>query len=94
MDILLSEAFMTHHQYKLEAENNSYKVTESLGLEKAFKVTEPNFWPNTTIALIATPNYLLNTSRHDDSTTSLDGLFQCLPTLSVKKLFMSNLNLP
>lgn len=34
---------MTHHQYKLETENNSYKVTESLGLEKAFKVTEPNF---------------------------------------------------
>ena len=37
----------------------------------------------------------LNTSRDADSTTSLDSLFQCLTTLSVKKSFqISSLNLP
>ena len=43
----------------------------------------------------ATSTCFLNTSRHGDSTTSQNSLFQCLTTLSVKKFFLiSNLNLP
>ena len=39
--------------------------------------------------------HFFNISRDGDSTTSLDSLFQCLTTLSVKKFFLiSNLNLP
>ena len=43
----------------------------------------------------ATSTHFLITSRDGDSTTSLGSLFQCLTTLSVKKVFLiSNPNLP
>ncbi|KAK4823265.1 hypothetical protein QYF61_000232, partial [Mycteria americana] len=47
------------------------------------------------MSLSATSTRLLNTSKDGNSTTSLGSLFQCLRTLSVKKIFLiSNLNLP
>jgi len=45
--------------------------------------------------LSTTSRQFLNTSRDGDPTTSWGSLFQCLATLSAKKLFLiSNLNLP
>jgi len=42
------------------------------------------------MSLSTTSKRLLNTSRVGDSTTSLGSLFQCLTTLSAKKLFKNN----
>ena len=47
------------------------------------------------MSLSTTSKRFLNTSRDGDSTTSLESLFQCLTTLSVKKFFLIfNLKLP
>jgi len=40
------------------------------------------------MSLSTTSKWFLNTFRDSDSTTSLGSLFQCLTTLSVKKLFL------
>lgn len=42
-DPIIKDAFMTLHQYKLEAGTNSCKVTESLKLENTLKMIEPSF---------------------------------------------------
>lgn len=38
--------------------------------------------------LRAVSKQVLNSSKDGDSTTSVDSLFQCLPTLTVKKIFL------
>jgi len=69
-------------------------------LEKTSKIMKSNHPPNTTMPTkpyseSATSTCFLNTSGDGDSATSLDSLFQCLTTPSVKKFFLiSNLNLP
>jgi len=40
------------------------------------------------MSVSTTSKLFLNTSRNGDSTTSLWSLFQCLTTLSVKKIFL------
>jgi len=75
-------------------------IIESLRLEKSSKIMKSKGQPNTTMTAKPCPevphlHVFLNTSRDGDSTTSLGSLFECLTTLSVKKVFLiSNLNLP
>jgi len=74
-------------------------ITE-LWLEKTFKIFMSNHPSNTSLPPNHTPKHLFNTYRDGDPTTSLGSLFQCITTLSLKKLFListSNLswhNLP
>lgn len=61
-------------------------------LEKASKIISSNLWSIATLqpdqSTECTSSRILNNSRGGDSTTSLDSLFQCLRTLSVKKFFL------
>ena len=77
----------------------NHRITESLSLEKIYKVIKSNRQPITTcplsVSLSASSPRFLKTSRDIDSTTSLSSRCQCLTTLSEKKFFLiSNLNLP
>lgn len=70
------------------------RITESSRLEDAFKI-KSSCQPSATIIISKhIPKCLLNTSREDDSATSLGNLFQCLTTQ--KKIFflISSMNLP
>jgi len=65
-------------------------------LEKTSKITKSNHPSNTTMPTKPCPelphlHIFLNTYRDGDSTSSLGSLFQCLTTLSVKKIFLYHL---
>lgn len=74
------------------------KMTESLRLEKPFKVIEPNQSPSTAKATTqpsAPSTCLFNPSRDVHSPTALGSLCQGLTILSAKKcVLISNQNLP
>lgn len=76
----------------------SFVIVESSRL-KTCEIIKSNLWLNTTMPkkpACKVPCLLfLNTSRDSDSTTSLESIFQCLATLSMRKFFLiSNKNLP
>ena len=68
-----------------------HRTIESLRLEKNTKITKSNHHPTPTMPT----NQSLSATLPNFSNTSLGSLFQCITTLSEKKIFLiSNLNLP
>jgi len=64
---------------------SSYRITESLQLEKTSKIIQPNapLPCLLTTSLSATSPWFLSTSRDGDSTTSLGSLCHCITTIFV-----------
>ena len=94
------QAFLkTPHHYSLCHTQNG-QVIESLILEQTSKIIQSKHQPIPTMPTNHIPQchiltVFLNTSGDGDSTTSLGNLFQCITTLSEKKVFLtSNMNLP
>lgn len=77
-------------------EKGKYGITGSARLEKTFKMIIKSSYHSDllTMSFNIMSTHPLNTSRDSNSTTVLDGLFQCLTALSVKHFLpMSDLYL-